>query len=129
MMRIEHLAMYVNDLEREKKFFETYFDAKAGEKYVHEEIGFSSYFLNFRDGARLELMHNTEMDDPEKSRKRTGFIHIAFAVDGKDVVDEFTAKLKNDGYEVISGPRTTGDGYYESCVLDPEGNQIEITTD
>ena len=59
-MRIEHLAMYVNDLEREKKFFETYFDAKAGEKYVHEEIGFSSYFLNFRDGARLELMHNTE---------------------------------------------------------------------
>lgn len=128
-MRIEHLAMYVNDLEREKKFFETYFDAKAGEKYVHEEIGFSSYFLNFRDGARLELMHNTEMDDPEKSRKRTGFIHIAFAVDGKDVVDEFTAKLKNDGYEVISGPRTTGDGYYESCVLDPEGNQIEITTD
>ncbi|MGN0278549.1 MAG: VOC family protein [Lachnospiraceae bacterium] len=128
-MRIEHLAMYVNDLEGEKKFFETYFDAKAGEKYVHEEIGFSSYFLNFRDGARLELMHNTEMDDPEKSRKRTGFIHIAFAVDGKDVVDELTAKLKNDGYEVISGPRTTGDGYYESCVLDPEGNQIEITTD
>ena len=128
-MRIEHLAMYVNDLEREKKFFETYFDAKAGEKYVHEEIGFSSYFLNFRDGARLELMHNTEMDDSEKSRKRTGFIHIAFAVDGKDDVDELTAKLKNDGYEVISGPRTTGDGYYESCVLDPEGNQIEITTD
>ena len=128
-MRIEHLAMYVNDLEREKKFFETYFDATAGEKYVHDEIGFSSYFLNFRDGARLELMHNTEMDDPEKSRKRTGFIHIAFAVGGKDTVDELTAKLKNDGYEVISGPRTTGDGYYESCVLDPEGNQIEITTD
>lgn len=68
-MRIEHVAMYVNNLEKEKEFFETYFDAKAGEKYVHEEIGFSSYFLEFQDGARLELMHNTEMDDMEKYRK------------------------------------------------------------
>ena len=87
-MRIGHIAMYVNNLEKEKEFFEIYFDAKAGDKYVHEEIGFSSYFLEFQDGARLELMHNTE-----------------------------------------SGPRTTGDGYYESCILDPEGNQIEITAD
>lgn len=128
-MRIEHIAMYVNNLEKEKAFFENYFGARAGEKYVHEEIGFSSYFLEFQDGARLELMHNTEMDDVEKSRKRTGFIHIAFAVGGKKAVDEITENLKKDGYEVISGPRTTGDGYYESCVLDPEGNQIEITTD
>lgn len=128
-MRIEHVAMYVNNLEKEKEFFENYFDAKAGEKYVHEEIGFSSYFLEFHDGARLELMHNTEMDDIKKNRKRTGFIHIAFAVGGKEDVDRITAKIKNDGYEVISGPRTTGDGYYESCILDPEGNQIEITAD
>ena len=128
-MRIEHVAMYVNDLEKEKAFFETYFDAKAGDKYVHEEIGFSSYFLEFQDGARLELMHNTEMDDIEKYRKRTGFIHIAFTVGGKDDVDRITDRIKNDAYEVISGPRTTGDGYYESCILDPEGNQIEITAD
>ena len=128
-MRIEHVAMYVNDLEKEKAFFETYFDAKAGDKYVHEEIGFSSYFLEFQDGARLELMHNTEMDDIEKYRKRTGFIHIAFTVGGKDDVDRITERIKNDAYEVISGPRTTGDGYYESCILDPEGNQIEITTE
>lgn len=128
-MRIEHVAMYINDLEREKEFFETYFDAKAGEKCVHEEIGFSSYFLEFRDGARLELMHNTEMDDAEKNRKRTGFIHIAFTVGGKEDVENLTEKLENDGYEVISAPRTTGDGYYESCILDPEGNQIEITAD
>ena len=128
-MRIEHIAMYVNDLEKEKAFFETYFDAKAGDKYVHEEIGFSSYFLEFQDGARLELMHNTEMDDIEKYRKRTGFIHIAFTVGGKEDVDRITEIIKNDGYELISGPRTTGDGYYESCILDPEGNQIEITTE
>lgn len=128
-MRIEHVAMYVNNLEKEKEFFENYFDAKAGEKYVHEEIGFSSYFLEFQDGARLEIMHNTEMDDMGKNRKRTGFIHIAFTVGGKEDVDRITEKIKNDGYEVISGPRTTGDGYYESCILDSEGNQIEITAD
>lgn len=128
-MRIEHIAMYVNDLEKEKEFFELYFGAKAGNQYVHEEIGFRSYFLEFQDGARLELMHSTEMDDVEKYRKRTGFIHIAFAVGRKENVDRMTEKIKNDGYEVISGPRTTGDGYYESCILDPEGNQIEITAD
>lgn len=129
IMRIDHVAMYVNNLEKEKEFFEIYFDAKPGDKYVHEEIGFSSYFLEFQDGARLELMNNTEMDDVEKYRKRTGFIHIAFTVGGKEDVDRITEKIKNDGYEVISGPRTTGDGYYESCILDPEGNQIEITAD
>ena len=128
-MRIEHVAMYVNNLEREKDFFEIYFDAKAGDKYVHDEIGFSSYFLEFQDGARLELMHNTEMDDAEKYRKRTGFIHIAFTVGAKSDVDKITEKIKNEGYEVISAPRTTGDGYYESCILDSEGNQIEITAD
>ena len=126
-MKVEHVAMYVNNLEKEKEFFENYFDAKAGEKYVHEEIGFSSYFLEFQDGARLELMHNTEMNDIEKYRKRTGFIHIAFTVGGKEDVDRITEKIKNDGYEVISGPRKTGDGYYESCVLGFEGNILEIT--
>ena len=128
-MRIKHVAMYVNDLEKEKKFFETYFDAKAGERYVHEEIGFSSYFLEFHDGARLEIMNSTQMNDTEKYKKRTGFIHIAFTVGQKEDVDRITEKIRNDGYEVISGPRTTGDGYYESCILDPEGNQIEITAD
>lgn len=128
-MRIEHIAMYVNHLEKEKEFFETYFGATAGEKYVHEEIGFSSYFLGFQNGARLELMHNAEMNDMEKNRKRTGFIHLAFAVGGKEDVDQMTEKIRNGGYVVISGPRTTGDGYYESCILDPEGNQIEITAD
>ena len=71
-MRIEHIAMYVTDLETEKEFFETYFGAKAGEKYVHEEIGFSSYFLTFQDGARLELMHNIEMDDVKKAERGQG---------------------------------------------------------
>ena len=128
-MRIEHVAMYVKDLEAEKRFYQAFFGAKAGEKYVHAEIGFSSYFLEFQDGARLELMHSTQMEDMEKHLKRTGFIHIAFSVGGKEAVDELTGKIKAAGHPVISGPRTTGDGYYESCVLDPEGNQIEITAE
>ena len=128
-MRIEHAAMYVRDLEKEKQFFEDFFSAKAGEKYVHAEVGFSSYFLTFPEGARLELMHSTQMTDAEKSLKRTGLIHIAFAVGAKEAVDELTRKLKAAGYPVISGPRTTGAGYYESCVLDPEGNQLEITAE
>ena len=109
-MRIEHAAMCVRDLEKEKQFFEDFFSAKAGEKYVHAEVGFSSYFLTFPEGARLELMHSTQMTDAEKSLKRTGFIHIAFAVGSKEAVDELTRKLKAAGYPVISGPRTTGDG-------------------
>ena len=72
-------------------------------------------------------MNKPDMDDKEKSIARTGSIHIAFSVGSKEKVDELTSKLKADGYEVLSGPRTTGDGYYESCIVDLENNQIEIT--
>ncbi len=126
-MRIEHVAMYVNDLEKTKSFFEKYFGAKSNNLYHNEKTGFQSYFLTFDDGARLEIMTKPNMQNCEKSMARTGFIHIAFSVGSKEKVDEITSKLKSDGYEVISGPRTTGDGYYESCVYDGEGNQIEIT--
>lgn len=79
------------------------------------------------NGARLEIMRKLEMDDLEKSLVRTGYIHIAFSVGSKEKVDELTKRLREDHYEVVSGPRTTGDGYYESCVIGIEGNQIEIT--
>ena len=125
-MRIEHVAMYVNDLEGAKSFFERYLGAAANDGY-HNVTDFRSYFLTFDDGARLEIMNRPEMDDPEKTINRTGLIHIAFSVGSKEKVDELTRLLESDGYEVISGPRTTGDGYYESCVVCIEDNQIEIT--
>ena len=126
-MRIEHVAMYVNDLEGAKIFFERYLGASANEGYHNKTTDFRSYFLTFDDGARLEIMNRPGMDDPEKTINRTGLIHIAFSVGNKEKVDELTRLLESDGYEVISGPRTTGDGYYESCVVSIEGNQIEIT--
>lgn len=127
-MKIEHIAMYVNDLERAKNFFEKYFNAQSNRGYHNHNTDFRSYFLTFDDGARLEIMNKPKMNDEAKPINRTGFIHIAFSVGSTKAVDELTNRIRNDGYEVISGPRTTGDGYYESCIVGIEGNQIEITT-
>ncbi len=126
-MKIEHIAMYANDLEKAKEFFIKYFDAVSNEMYHNKTTDFRSYFLTFDDGARLEIMNYPKLDNPTKSLCRTGYIHLAFSVGSKEKVDKLTEALKNDGYKVISGPRTTGDGYYESCVVAIEGNQIEIT--
>ena len=126
-MRIDHVAMYVNDLEGAKSFFERYLGAATNDGYHNVKTDFRSYFLTFDDGARLEIMNRPGMDDSEKTINRTGLIHIAFSVGSKEKVDELTRQLAEDGYEVISGPRTTGDGYYESCVVCIEDNQIEIT--
>ncbi len=126
-MKIEHVAMYVSDLEKTKDFFIKYFEAKANDGYHNKETGFKSYFLCFNDGTRLEIMTSPMIVNRDKDLARTGFIHIAFSVENKEKVDQLTLQLKEDGYKVISGPRNTGDGYYESCVLDIEGNQIEIT--
>lgn len=126
-MYIEHIAMYVNDLESAKDFFVKYFNATSNEGYHNQKTDFRSYFLSFDDGARLEIMNKPQMQETEKSLNRTGYIHIAFSLGSKAAVDVLTERLKKDGYNVISGPRTTGDGYYESCVVGIEGNQIEIT--
>ena len=126
-MKIEHIAMYVNDLEAEKEFFVKYFEASSNDGYHNKTTEFRSYFLTFSDGSRLEIMSRPQMDDSIKTPARTGYIHIAFSVGSKDNVDALTARLQEDGYETISGPRTTGDGYYESCVAGIEGNLIEIT--
>ena len=126
-MSVEHIAMYVNDLEKARDFFVKYFHAKSNDGYHNKTTNFRSYFLTFEDGARIELMCHPDMQDAEKGIRRTGLIHIAFSVGSKEKVDELTQILKNDGYEVLSGPRTTGDGYYESCIVGIEGNQIEIT--
>ena len=126
-MKIEHIAMYVSDLEGTKQFFEKYFEAVSGNGYHNMNTDFRSYFLTFTDGARLEIMNKPNLNDKEKSLSRTGFIHIAFSVGSKEKVDDLTKQLKEDGFEVVSSPRTTGDGYYESCIVDIEKNQIEIT--
>ena len=126
-MHIEHIAMYVNDLEKARTFFMRYFGASSNEGYHNPRTDFRSYFLSFDCGARLEIMNKPLMSDTEKGLNRTGYIHIAFSLGSKSAVDELTERLKADGYEVISGPRTTGDGYYESCIVGIEGNQIEIT--
>ena len=126
-MKIEHIAMYVTDLEKAKDFFVKYFGASSNDGYHNPKTDFRSYFLSFDDGARLELMHKPQLADDTKELARTGYIHIAFSVGSRERVDALTAELKADGYEVVSGPRTTGDGYYESCILGIEGNQIEIT--
>lgn len=126
-MKIEHIAMYVNNLEATRDFFVKYFGGKSNDGYHNPNTDFRSYFITFDDGARLEIMKKPVMDDLDKPLNRTGFIHVAFSVGSKEAVDELTARLKNDGYDVVSGPRTTGDGYYESCIVGIEGNQIEIT--
>lgn len=126
-MRIEHAAIYVNDIEAEKKFFTRYFGASAGEMYHNKNTGFSSYFLSFDGGARLELMTAPRLQDMDKLPLRTGFAHLAFSVGSCKEVDALTERLRADGYAVVSGPRVTGDGYYESCILDAEGNRIEMT--
>ena len=126
-MKIEHVAMYVNDLEAAKDFFVTYLRGSANELYHNKNTNFRSYFISFEDGARLEIMNKPQMEDVNKGFSSKGYIHLAFSVGSKEKVDELTEILKNDGYEVLSGPRTTGDGYYESCILGIEGNQIEIT--
>ena len=126
-MKIEHIALYVNDLEGARKFFMKYLGAQSNDGYHNPRTNFRSYFLSFDDGARLEIMNKPEMPDHPKDLARTGYAHIAFSVGSKEKVDALTAQLKADGYEVVSGPRTTGDGYYESCIVAVEDNQIEIT--
>ena len=128
-MRLEHIAMYVNDLEGARSFFEKYFEAVSNDGYHNKNTDFRSYFLSFEDGAgtRLELMQRPGTFDEPKSPLRTGFIHLAISVGSREKVDELTARLSSDGYEVLSGPRVTGDGYYESCIKGFEDNLIEIT--
>ncbi|MBQ4497616.1 MAG: VOC family protein [Spirochaetaceae bacterium] len=126
-MKIEHAAMYVNNLEAARDFFVNYLCGKANDGYHNKTTGFRSYFISFDGGARLEIMNKPQLDDAEKSANRTGYAHLAFSAGSKDAVDKLTERLKKDGFEVLSGPRTTGDGYYESCIIGIENNLIEIT--
>lgn len=126
-MKIEHIAMYVKDLESAKDFFVNYLGAVSNNGYHNAKTGFRSYFLSFDDGARLEIMNKPGIIDYKKELEQTGYTHIAFSVGSKEKVDILTQQLKENGYKIVNGPRTTGDGYYESCIIGIEGNLIEIT--
>ena len=126
-MKIDHIALYVSDLERARDFFIQYFGAQSNDGYHNPKTDFRSYFLSFDDGSRLEIMTKPDLTDSGDFLNRFGYAHIAFSIGSKEKVDELTATLASDGYTIYSGPRTTGDGYYESCILDFEGNLIEIT--
>jgi len=125
-MRIDHIAIYVKNLERAKDFFVKYFEGHANSKYINENKGFSSYFISFSDGSRLELMNRRDITE-HSFINHLGYAHISISVGTGKKVQELTWQLQADEYEVLSEPRITGDGYYESCILDAEGNIIEIT--
>jgi lactoylglutathione lyase len=127
-MKIEHVALWTNDLERAKKFYCTYFGGQPNNKYVNGAKQFSSYFLTFNGGARLELMQKPGLQPANPAQNNAaGYVHLAFSTGSRDAVDHLTDRLRHDGYPVLGEPRTTGDGYYESVVADPDGNLVEIT--
>ena len=125
-MNIDHVAIYVNNLEVVKKFFVKYFGVHTGEKYTNFSNDFSSYFLTFDNGTQLEIMHRQSMIDPKKDKYRSGYHHIAINVGSKEDVDKITSEMEDDGIFIVTAPRKTGDGYYASIVADPEDNEIEI---
>ena len=127
-MKIEHIAFWVNDLERMKSFYMQYFNMNCGEKYENRGKAFSSYFLSFGSGARIEIMHRPDISDQiGKKGVSNGLTHLAISVGNRGKVDELTDQMRKDGFEILGEPRLTGDGCYESIISDPEGNHIEIT--
>lgn len=126
-MKIEHLAMYVDDLEAARDFFVRYFRADCGQLYHNPKTDFRSFFLSFDDGARLEIMNRPDLGCESSSNAQLGYAHMAFSVGSREAVDSLTERLRQDGYRIASGPRVTGDGYYESCIVAIEGNLLEIT--
>lgn len=129
-MTLEHVAIWTDKLEELKDYYSTYFDGKPNEKYFNQTNDFESYFLSFSSGARLELMYMPEIPENKNDtvkKQHKGIIHLAFGVKQKHMVDEKAEKLKDAGFKILSGPRTTGDGYYEFETLDPDNNRIEVT--
>ncbi|MFT0715574.1 VOC family protein [Maribacter arcticus] len=127
-MKIEHIAIWTSDLEKMKDFYLHFFELESNEKYYNPKKEFSSYFLSFEKGARIELMHRPDISEfMDNMDAQLGLTHFAISVGSKEKVDALTETIRKNGFKVIGEPRTTGDGYYESVIADPEGNLIEIT--
>lgn len=127
-MRIDHIALWSLDPDRLKEFYERYFDGRPGVPYHNPRTGLRTWFLSFDGGARMEIMSRPDVrPTTDRADALVGIAHLSFGVGSRERVDALTAELSAAGYEVLSAPRTTGDGYYESCVADPDGNRVEIT--
>lgn len=126
-MRIDHIALWTTDLERLKDFYLCHFGAEAGEKYINPKKRFESYFLSFANGCRLELMTIAGLNGTPPDCPQPGYAHLALSVGSEEAVDRLTEQLRSAGAPVVDGPRRTGDGCYESVILDPDGNRIELT--
>ncbi len=124
-MKLTHVALWTTRLEESRVFYETYFGGTSGEKYINPAKGFESYFVRFGDGTALEIMRSTAVTD-RPDRVYTGWCHVAFDAKDRLEVEKLTERLRADGYRIVSEPRVTGDGYYESVVADPDGNPVEI---
>ncbi|HJO95753.1 MAG TPA: VOC family protein [Victivallales bacterium] len=127
-MKIDHIAIWTKNIENLKSFYEKYFNANSNNKYINSKKNFESYFLSFESGTRIELMQKPEIPDSKNDvyKQFMGIIHLSFELESEKHVDELTEQLKNDGMEILDGPRRTGDGSYETAFLDPEGNRVEI---
>jgi lactoylglutathione lyase len=128
-MKIDHIAIWTKNLDKMRHFYELYFQGKSGEKYINPRKNFESYFIEFESGTRLELMEKLEINTKlhDDTENYLGITHFAFSTGNRQQVDHLTERLRTDGYRIIGEPRTTGDGYYESVILDPDGNKVEIT--
>lgn len=126
-MRIDHIAIWVEDIELIRAFYMKYFNMTCGGRYINTSRNFTSYFLSFGETeTRIEIMHIPDVENPESRGNSKGLAHLAVSVGSKENVNALTDRLRQDGYTVASEPRTSGDGYYESAVLDPEGNYVEL---
>ena len=124
-MKIEHIAIWTKDIEKMKKFYCEFFKGESNDIYINEKKGFKSYFIKFSDGCRLELMNSININETT-SNLTFGIAHIAFVVGDRNKVNEMTELFRSNNIEIVGEPRVTGDGYYESVILDPEGNTIEL---
>lgn len=124
-MKIHHIAIWTFRLEELRHFYIHYFDGTSNEKYVNSKKGFESYFISFESGPSLELMRKTDIQQVPIEENKLGLTHLAFSFDSQEAVLELTEKLRSQGHIIAGEPRTSGDGYFESVILDPDGNRIE----
>ncbi len=130
-MKLEHVAIWTNQLEALKNFYVKYFDGVPDKKYINHKCGFSSYFITFNEGARLEIMQMSKVPENKNDtihQQHLGIIHLAFGLETPAAVDRKAEEFKRAGFTIIKGPRKTGDGYYEFGTLDPDNNRLEITS-
>lgn len=127
MTRIDHMALYVRDLEEARRFFLEFFNGSSNQMYHNPVTGLRTYFISFPEGGRIEIMNRPDLVENGLSPLRRGYSHIAMGVGSRENVDKVTSRLSDAGYRVLTSPRVTGDGYYESSVLGVEDCIIEIT--